>query len=798
MEQSSIVNNNASSGKTGLPDSDPKSVFPSDLVDPEVKKTKGYQLAYFKAAYNIHQRTGGLFNAGRRNDWIINKQYAVGNQNTQKYIKWMTKLKNAQNRPVSYLDLDWSIVSIIPKFRDVVLSYWERLDHTVMVDAINPTAAQERQRERARIEGEMILAPFFKEMSDKAGMDLSSQEDFMPETKEELDLYINTVFRLPSEALYQMAIEGVKFDSRWKEQMKQIRENFFDLGVAGTCVDIDVFAKKPYMRATDPINMVLMDFKGHDGGKMQRIGEIRKITIGRLKLEAGDQFKEEEYYQIAKSFKGYFNNPTELNPFSDYFNSDAQYAIYRDYDSWEIYVMDMDYDSVDRYKFEDNDKYGVTNTYRRPFDTPVGEKNEFREDGTMYTKKVKCKDIATVYTGKWIIGTQFIYDYGLLKNVSREILNPQQCYKRYKFYRVSTKSPLERALTFADSIQLTWLRLQNLKARAMPKGFLVEIGAFENVFLDGAKMTAKELLEIATQTGIFMFRRNSTMDDDGQDNAGPPITETKGGLGQEFTELTQSIVNDINMMREVTGINEIMASGAAPQADLLVGVQQQAFESANNAIWPMISAGMALEEITMKDVLLKIQFIVKHTGSFTTFIPVLGQVGVKNITIALEDSEPYIFNTRFVARPTKEIKQILLDAAKTALQSSQDPSKGGIEFPDYLEIVRLLDSDTDLKLVEMVLNQRIRKYKRKMQEEAQQNSKVQAEQLMAVEQKKAELELQKANLDVDAANKKYTHQINEDIRYLQAEHELKTANDIVNSDLTKSENRDKAALEKEK
>jgi len=792
------ANTTENSNRNDLPAADGKTKFPSDLVDPAIKATKEYQLNYFRAMYNIHKASGGMFSPSRRMNWMENKKYAEGNQSTTKYTNWLTKLKNAENRPVGYLDLDWSIVSVIPKIRDVVLSVWEKMQYTVMVDAINPTASQERERARAEMESEMIVADFFKEMSAKAGIDLNSKMDFMPENVQELDLYMTNHFRLPSEALYEMAIMGVQFDSRWKESQKLIRENFFDLGCAGTCVDIDRQAQKPYMRATDPINQILMDFRGHDAAKMQRIGEIRQINIGRLKLEAGNQFTEEEYYNIAKTYCGRFNNPNEMLPYSDYVNVDAQYNMYRQYDNFDVYVMDMDYDSIDRYKLEHNDKFGVKNTYNRSFNEPVGKRKVEAEDGSIYTKEVVCKDIATVYTGKWIIGSEYIYDYGLLKNISREIFNPQQCYKRYKFYRVSNKSPLERAITFADSIQLTWLKMQNIKSRAIPKGISVEIGAFDNVFIDGKKMTAQELLQMAVQTGIIVWRRNSTMDDDGQDNAGPPIQETEGGLGKEFAELSASLMNDIAMIREVTGVNEIMASAAAPSPELLVGVQEQAFQSANNAIWPMISGALALEEVTMKDVLLKIQMIVKYTGSFKTFIPVLGQIGARYIEIGLEDSEAYIFNTRFVARPTQQAKAQILETAKAALQSSQDPSKGGIEFPDYLEILRMLEADCDLKLITMVLNQAIRRFKKQQQAMAEQNSKVQNEGLMQLEQTKAQAADQILKGQVMAKNAEYTHKINEDIRYLEAEHKLGLGRAVLDSDLTIDEETHKNNLQNSK
>lgn len=724
------------SGKTSLPELEGEHKFPSDLVDPSKKTTLDYMLRYFRAAYNVHKRNGGLYSLGRRGDWIENRKYAEGNQSTRKYINWLTKLKNAQNEPVSYMDLDWSIVSVIPKVMDVVLSIQEKMKHDVMCDAINPLAAEHRKAAKNKLWAKSLLSSYFKEISPKAGMDLGPNEgEFIPQSLEELNLFIDNGTRLPYEASMELAIQGVKYENYWAEEEKLIRENFAYLGVASTCVDIDPISKKPIMRAPDPVNMILMDFRGHNGCNMSRIGEIRQMTIGNIRNLAGSQFTEEQYYEMAKRYCGYWNNADSLTPYSDYINTDSQYGKYRDYDSFEVYVMDMDFDSTDQMKWEKKNTYGNEQHFRAPFNEKVGKK--MSADGLTIEKEVYATHTQTVYTGKWIIGTEFMWDYGRLTNISRDKINPKVPFKRYKFYRVSNKSMLERVLPYADSLQLSWLKLQNLKARAMPKGLIIEVGAFDNVFINNRQMTADELLQMAVQTGIVVWRKNNLADEEGFDNTTKPVEPFEGGMGAEFKELLESMLNDINMIREITGINQFMDS-TSPDPNQPVGTAEMAQVSASNAMYPLISAFRSLDALTSRDILAKIQLIIKYSGQFSTYLPSIGDLPGKFIQLTMEDSIPYMFDLRIEERATEEQKQYILDVAREALKSSMDPTKGGIEFSDFLEITRLLTNNTNIKVVEMILRGRIEKYKKQAQQLAAENSKMQAQQLAMVEQTKSE------------------------------------------------------------
>lgn len=791
-------------GKSELPDSGGKEAdnlrFPSDLVDPEEKSKKEYLLRYFRTAHNLHKRNGGLYGTDRRSDFITNRMYADGNQSNAKYINALTRLKDKQtNRPLSYMNLDWSIFTVLPKVVDVIMSKMEKIDHDIFVDAINPLASMDREQAKAQLWAKSLLAPFFQEMSQKAGVNLNDPPgDFIPETMEELEAYMGSGFRLPYESAFEMAIQGIFYQNKWKDESRMIRKDLVVNGCAGGCVDVDPVTKAIYMRYCDPVNMLLMDFRGHDGSQMARIGEYRRMRISEIKVMAGDQFTEEDYYKMAQAYVGYWNNPLDLIPFADYINTDIQYGKFRDYDTCEVYVLDMDFDSLDVLKFKEKKKTGMpTYTFREKFSEKNYSEKTDNGDGTIIEKKVYSKEYKTVYSGKWIVGTDMMYDYGKLANISRPAYNPKECYKRFKFYRVANRSQVERIIPLCDSLHLTWLKVQNLKARAMPSGMSIEIGAFDNVFLDGKKMTAKELLEMAVQSGIIVWRKNNTADDDGGDQTGKPVEPWEGGMGREFGELLNSMMSDIAMIREISGINEA-ADGTLPSPEQPVGTSKIALEGANNSIFPIAQGFLTLQELMVKDIICKIQLIVKYTGNFNVMSPTIGNTLSKYIQIGVEGSAPYIFNLRCESRPTEEMKRAIVQAATDALKSTNDPSKGGIEYPDYLQIVRMVDANYNLKMIEMTLDQKIRKYKKEAQAEANENIKTTAD---ANAQSGAAIEAAKQKtmaFESQLKKDEYTHQIDEDIRYLKAEQVHAAGSDVLNSHLKREEDVNKNLLESKK
>lgn len=758
-----------------LPASNQGAQFPSHLIDPK-KKDKKWVLEYFKATYAQHRANTGYFSNERKATWIDARRYAQGNQSVQKYNKWASRLKDPQGRTVSYMDLNWEIVSVIPKFRDVLKGYFSKLQFRVGCTAINPEAALEKERAKKTIWASKKLKPFFNKLEAQAGTSFGtdSKMPFSPESLEELEIFFNLSFRLQEEISMELGQRMVFYENAWKDIEDKLWEDIIDLAAFGICVYVDRISRRIKVRYCDPVNMVLDTFRGHDGEAMERIGEFQLKTIAQLKLAAGNQFTEKEYYDMAYRHCGMLGNAERLSPYADYVNSDATNTYYP-WDNFQILELELYFDSCNRIMHErkwvgGGPKKGVRMTFKKPFNTKIKEEWS-EEDGVPYLQKeVVATDVKAVYGGRWIVGTDYIYDAGLINDISRPNDNPKEAMKPMKFYRISEKSAVEKMIPFADSLQMSWLKIQNLKARAIPKGIMIEVGAFENVALDGKIMSSLELLEVAVQSGIIIYRKNSTMDDDGYDQTNnKPVEETKGGLGAEFAELTQSMANDIMMCREVSGISEIF-DASAQDPKQLVGTAKMALAGTQNALYPMVRGFVWMNERAAIDIGCKLQLLAK-TGDIEGYAPALGSNVIQTIKIGSEISMVK-YGYKIEALPTEDQKMRIQQAADMALANPNDPTHGGIDFSDYLAIGSMLD-DGNIKLAQAYLSYKVRKFK-------EYTAKLQQDAIKSQGEQNQQLEASKAKAVVDTETAKTAEAIKLDdaitknkMKLLKLEYELK-------------------------
>lgn len=786
--------------KNELPEPDGKSEYPSDLLDPKVKAEKNYSLQMCKAVYNKHHLDVGYFSNSRRFDYIENRSYAKGNQAVSKYTKYFSHLKGDRGEDVTYMNLDYRIVPVIPKFMDVVLATAAKIDLDIFVDSINPKASQEKKNYKHNLWAKAVLKPFWEEQAAKAQMpELADQgNDYIPETKEELEMWMNLGFRLPEETAMELLVATVMNENDWGEDSHLVREDLFVNGVAFGSEYIDPISKKIKMQYEDPVNGIFQNFRGRNGTKeMSRIGVIRRMTISQLKLSAGNSLTEEQYYEVAKRFQGYYGNPSFISPLADYINTDAENR-YMEYDTWEVLVMDLEWDTSDRIKIETREyASGEVVKNRVPFKTPLAKEEAVAGDSDEYTylKTVKAVDRKAIYGAKWIIGTDYIYDYGKQKNIARRCENNKDPQKRFKFYRIATKSMLERMCGYADSIQIAWLKIQNLKARAMPKGLIIDTSAFDNVMLDNKAVSQKQLLEMAVQTGIILIRSETNTDEDQNPRVGKPIEETVGGIGVEFQELNNSILQDMQSLRDITGINSAMdASTLDPNS--LVGNNKIALAGAANAIFPILNGFVKFSEQMASGIISHGMLLAKHGHLRDGYESSIGTEMCEALEIAAEDDEnPPMMGLRVEGRPSQEVKQRLLKMVNDSLMSPMDPAKGGIELPDALELDRLIENGTQPKLIEAILRYRITESKKKLDASAQANSQAQAQQIQAQTQAAQQGELQQLQAKNDIAKDFYQFKTDQDIRKAEALHPYKIDEKMTDNMLNKDEAEHAAAVE---
>lgn len=160
-------------------------------------------------------------------------------------------------------------------------------------------------------------------------------------------------------------------------------------------------------------------------------------------------------------------------------------------------------------------------------------------------------------------------------------------------YKGKIESLVSRMTTFADMIQLTHLKLQQVLSRMVPDGVYLDADGIAEIDLgNGTNYNPQEALNMYFQTGSVIGR---SMTQDGEFNHGRmPIQELQSGAGgNKISALISSYNYYLQMMRDVTGLNEAR-DGSMPDERALVGLQKLAAANSNTATRHIVQSGYIL------------------------------------------------------------------------------------------------------------------------------------------------------------------------------------------------------------
>ena len=157
----------------------------------------------------------------------------------------------------------------------------------------------------------------------------------------------------------------------------------------------------------------------------------------------------------------------------------------------------------------------------------------------------------------------------------------------YNFYEMKAQGFMERLVPYLDDYQLTMLKIQNFKNRAVPSGWWINLDALENVALTkgGASMQPKELLQMFFETGVLVGR---SLDAAGNPLAGnvQPVIPIENTAASELQMFYQDLINTISMVEKMTGYNDITSGNPNPKT--LVPGYQLANQSTNDALFLLL------------------------------------------------------------------------------------------------------------------------------------------------------------------------------------------------------------------
>ena len=748
-------------------DKNKKSTFPDPLADQATKESNDYGLQYAKAIsaqWGKLNENSSIFSK-RNKIFERSRDYANGTQDTSIYKQLLNSL-SPNKGDGSLLNLDYTPVPILPKFVKIVTNKILARDPYPNLESIDPLSSSEKNKMKDKIKVQVENKKLLQTLKEETGVVLDMDPEQIPETIEEAEIFMDTNIKTDAEIAAQI---GTNMTLSWA--------NFNDTTFRRAVNDMVALGMAVVKRQNDPNEGIAIEYvdpvsfvhsytEDPNFSDLVYAGNVKRIPIQELKRRAGDQFTEEQYKELAKQVKNKMqNDPSKLSQV--HYDERMQRNMYG-YDEYMVDILDFEFISVDCMFFEEKEsRHGNTGFFYKGF--------QYKEKANSVFDRTPHKmEMATLYGGVYVMGTDMMFNYGRVKNVPKNIHDISKCRLSYSvaatnLRRMMPKSMVESCTGFADMLQLTHLKIQQAIAKAKPDGLIIDIEGLENVQLGkGGELQPLELHDIYEQTGVFYYRSKNP--EGGFQN--PPVREI-GNTIRNINELIALYNHYLQLIRDTTGINEAM-DASTPKGDALVGVQQQAIAAGNNAIYDITNASMLLYKRVCQDIVKCLQVIPSESTLYNIYSNAIGKENMKVLS-SFKELSMYNFGVQVVKEMEDKDRQFLEANIQMALQQQQ------IDLEDAMAVRAL----KDVNQAERLLIIRRKKRMDKQQEMAQQNSQQQAEQAanaaqQASEQRMKEMQAEaqieqqkiqlKAQLEVQMAQMR--HEFNKEIETIRAQASL--------------------------
>ena len=698
--------------------------FPNQMASDTEKSSQEYGLAVARAIEGewFKKTTGNSCRYyDQANDFHQLRLYARGEQSIQKYKNGM-----AVDGDLSYLNLDWAIVPIIPKFVDIVVNGMQDRMYAIKAESQDISSAEKKNLFQETVEKDMVAKDFLKQSKEQFGVDaFNVPEDELPADNEELSIYMQLKFKPSVEIAEEVAINTLFEVNEYEDSIKpRINYDITTIGIGaakhsflpGAGVQIDY---------VDPANLVYSYTEKNDFSDIYYVGEVKQIHYTELR-KINPSITDEELQEIKKWGNAWYNDYTIIGQLQDDpFNSEMISVLYFNYKTDKKFVW--------KKKFLDN---GGERVIKRDdsFNPPTDTEERFE-------RVEAIKDVW--YEGVLVLGSNMLISWDLSKNMVRPEAASQKAVCNYvisapRMYKGRIESIVKRMIPFADQIQLTHLKLQQVLSRVVPDGVFIDADGVSEVDLGtGAAYTPQDALNLFFQTGSVVGRSYTG---DGEFNqARVPIQQLNSSSGQNKMQALISAYNyQLNMIRDVTGLNEAR-DASTPNPDALVGLQKLAALNSNIATKHILDSGLSITKRLATCLSLRIADILEYADFRDEFAM---QIGKYNITILEDIKNLYLhsFGIFIELEPDAEERAQLEANIQMSLQQQQ------IDLEDAIDI-RMVKN---LKMANEILKIKRKKKQKALEDRQDMQSQIQMQTNMQSQQAAAEQKQQTAQIEAQS------------------------------------------------
>ena len=690
------------------------SSFPDQVVPDVEKASYDYGLQVGRAIESEWFRNDrgwqDRFNTNYNNFHRL-RLYARGEQSIQKY-----KDELSINGDLSYLNLDWKPVPVIPKFVDIVVNGMSQRSYDIKAYAQDPESIMKRTAYAEALQRDMMQKDLINQIQQMTGLDVSKSQGkgLEMESEEDLQLHMQMDYKESIEVAEEEVINNVLAKNKYDLTRRRLNQDLTILGIAATKTSFNR-SEGVTVDYVDPSSLVYSYTEDPNFEDIYYVGEVKPISLPELKKQFPN-LTTSELEEIQK----YPGNQNYTRNWSGRYDDSTVQVLYFEYKTYTNQVFKIKQTASGLEKaLEKQDTF---------IDAPEGD-----------NFKKAFRSIEVLYSGARILGHEKMLEWKMAENMTRPYADTVKVNMNYnivapRLYKGRIESIVSRITGFADMIQLTHLKLQQVMSRIVPDGVYMDIDGLAEVDLgNGTNYNPAEALNMYFQTGSLVGR---SMTQDGGMNPGKvPIQElsTSNGMGK-IQSLIQTYEYYLKMIRDVTGLNEAR-DGTLPDKQSLVGLQKLAAANSNVATRHVLQASLYLTLRTCENISLRVADALMFPMTKQSLMSSISRYNVGTLE-ELSGLNIHDFGIFLELEPDEEQRQILEQNIQIALQAGQ------IGLEDAIDIREV----ANLKLANQMLKKR-RKDKAAREQQAQQaNMQAQAQSNAQLAEQTAMAEAQKQQI----------------------------------------------------
>lgn len=723
---------------------DGKFNYPSSATS-VMAKDKNYHIQWAEKIYNLflNRKT---FIPGSLYDKIDElRAWSDGKQDTSEVLDWLIGKKNkapdgysfpngyddntanagsAKAKRKAWSNIDTNPVSVFPKIKSKIQEHIRSMYYEMGVNAIDSYSVRKSEFNKYYLWFYKKNKKWLDSQRAMAGLEPDDQQ-FVPDNLEELELYAATGgFKLP----YTISMEDLlrhTFDvSGWdKDVAEKIRDDLMTIGYAVIREEFDRELNRVVVRYSNlkysGVQYGDHGFKDSEFGYELQWVEMSKIRQ-RLNLTA------EEAAGLAYKFSGLEGNPqaSKFNEFCHINQTDEGIDIYG-FDFYKIPVFNFEFIDID------NENY-------LSFSDRFGQNKEKAYKGEIQDgEKLETSQHRYVREGRWLVGTQYMFDYGKKEYIPRDnFMRPRISYRAVK---LNTEPILQQVLSYLRGLQLSWMKLQQAIALAVGNGFAVDIGSIKNIAIGkGDEWNPLEVLEYYRQSTFMLYRTRPSLSGLSR-YSGNPIIPLNNSSYENIKAQFEAMNFFMNQIENTCGIS-MVSTGSTPDPDVAKFNMQVSVQGTNDIINNIARAQTDLQE----DISVNICYRIRTYCHYNDFIrksyeSVIGENRMKAVMEAEQNHVEY--GITIEASDITEEKRDLMAVIQAAITpSGGEPAKLG--YSEVIQIMDMIHQRQNLRRIALIVGNWTRRKERQIHQQKLELVTAQGQQLNNIKLTEAQIKQQ--------------------------------------------------------